>query len=79
MMTWSGSGWTMGFGWIFMILFWVLVILIVLGLGRWMIGMGSQRGAPPGKSALDILDERYARGEIGKAEYEEKRAAITKA
>lgn len=78
MMGWYGTGGGMGFGWIFMILFWVLVIVIVLGLGRWLIGMGPQRGGPPEKSARDILDERYARGEIGKAEYEEKRAALTK-
>ena len=29
------------------------------------------------ESALEILDKRYARGEIEKQEYEEKKAAIT--
>ncbi len=30
------------------------------------------------ESALEILDRRYARGEIEKQEYEEKKAAITR-
>ena len=34
------------------------------------------RGAAP-ESALDILNKRYARGEIEKAEYEERKATIT--
>lgn len=60
-------GWGMGFGWIFMILFWGLVILGIAALAKWLWSNSS--GAQP-KTALEILDERYARGEIGREEYE---------
>jgi putative membrane protein len=71
-----GWGWGMGFGWIFMILFWALVILGVIALAKWLFSAGSS-GSPgasgSSKSALDILKERYARGEINREQYEQMR------
>ncbi|MEW5792419.1 SHOCT domain-containing protein [Thermithiobacillus tepidarius DSM 3134] len=68
---WDGHwGWGMGFvGWILMLLFW----LAVLGLAVWLIVYLTRGQARAGPSALEILKERYARGEIDKAEYEQKR------
>jgi uncharacterized membrane protein len=36
----------------------------------------SERGGPSERSALDILDDRFARGEIGRPEFEEKRRVL---
>jgi putative membrane protein len=68
-------GWGMGLGMIGMVLFWTLVILGIIVLFRRMGGPSAS--APPPKSALDILGERYARGEIGKQEFEEKKRDLS--
>ncbi|MGQ0526332.1 MAG: SHOCT domain-containing protein [Betaproteobacteria bacterium] len=68
-----GWGWGMGFGMISMVLFWILVILGIVILVRWVSGSSPASGAPPARTALDILKERYARGEIDKREFEEKK------
>jgi putative membrane protein len=51
----------------FMLLFWALVIVgVVLGI-RWLISQGKESRSD---SALEILRQRYARGEINKEEFE---------
>ena len=66
-------GW-MGFGGLFILL---LVGVLVWALVRG-FGPGASPSAPPGKSAEDILKERYARGEIERDEYQRRLADIRK-
>ena len=58
-------------GWIPMLAFWLLLILSVIALIRYLGGLGKK--SDQGKSPLDILKERYARGEVNKKEFEEKK------
>jgi putative membrane protein len=58
-------------GWIFMIIFWGLVVVSLIFLIRWLVGMSKTTKVE--ESALDVLKKRYARGEINKEEFEEKK------
>ncbi len=73
MMGWGG-GWGWGwFGIVHMVLWWFLIILGIVVLAKWLFGGGgSSRGAESDR-ALTILRERYARGEIDKAEFDTRR------
>lgn len=71
---WNGfGGWGMGLGFIFMLLFWGLIILGIVALIRWLMTQSFPYHSPRDKSPLEILQERYARGEIGREEYEQKK------
>jgi putative membrane protein len=64
----DGWGWgMMGMGMLFMVLFWVLVLLGIVALVKWLIGPSSGVGRRP----LDIIKERYAKGELTKEQFEQ--------
>ena len=86
---WYGPGpwmWGDGYGWQYwwicplMMLFMMVVFAVIFFGVRRSWGDGSHRWEPPWRgtshSALQILSERFARGEIQKDEYEEKKATI---
>ena len=67
------AGWRMGwFSMILMLVFWVLVIVGLVFLIKWLIQTTSsgKTDVRTGLKAIDILKERYARGEISKEEFE---------
>lgn len=71
---WMPSSGGMFGGGIFMLLFWGLVFAAVVALVAWGVrAAGGRDAGRPGDSALQILEERYARGEIGREEYLAKR------
>jgi len=74
-----------GFGMVYMLIFWVVIIGLAVWLLTRLFPAGADRAASgerarrsDGKeSALDILQMRYARGEISQREYEQMRQDIT--
>ena len=71
---WMMDGWGMGwFGMVSMIMFWGLIIVGLVTLIRWLIQNTNSKGhnsVSEGTTAIDILKERYARGEIDRDEFE---------
>jgi putative membrane protein len=62
----DGMGWWMVFGSIWMLVFWVLLI----AGAAWVVTGLFQRS---GRSPLDIAQERYARGELSREEFQRMR------
>lgn len=67
----SGMGWAV-YG-LMHVLWWVVIIALAVVFVRVVAGRGGRRRHD---SALDILRERYARGEIDAAEYEERKKQL---
>jgi len=61
-------------GWLMMLAFWVLVVVLVIWAVRTATTPPQQRDNHD--TARQILDERLARGEIDSAEYEERRQLL---
>jgi len=73
------GGWGMVWGWFFLALMVVGLVVLVVVLVRLLSGRGQRpNGASlPGRSrAREVLDERYARGEIDDTEYDERRRRL---
>lgn len=65
----SGGMWILGF------IFWILILVGLILLIKYLWeGAGSRGGQ---ESALEVLKKRYARGEISKEEFEEKKKDLT--
>ena len=60
-----------------MIVFIAAIVAAVVLMFRWLGGShGAAPPPPPGRTPLDILKERFARGEIDKEEFEERRRVL---
>jgi len=68
-------GWGWGLMGVGMLLFWMLIILAIVALVKW-LRTPQADASPREKTALAILQERYARGEIDREEYQQKKADL---
>jgi putative membrane protein len=74
--------WGMGWGWggmslgpLFMIAWLALLVAVIVLLVRWLSGGSFGVGNSP-RTSREILDERFAKGEIDREEYESRRKVL---
>lgn len=60
---WSGG---MVFGWVF----WILLLVVIIWVVYQFLNKNQNSANTKSENAMDILKERYAKGEITKEEYE---------
>lgn len=76
MMWWNDGGYSMFFGPLFMIPVLVAVIAAFVLLVNWVSQNACNSGGESRNSALDILKELFAKGEIDKTEFEDRRRVV---
>ena len=69
------EGMMWGFGGWWMIFFWIIIIIGVIFLVKWLVAQTrtDTQATQKEESPLDILKKRYAKGEITKEEFEQKK------
>lgn len=72
-MMWGGGWGGSIFGMLMMFLYFAAIVVVVMFVIRWVGGLGSKHQPPSESSALQILKERFARGEIDEAEFERRK------
>jgi putative membrane protein len=68
-----GSGWGVGMMIMMALFCGAIIVAVILGM-RWFVGQSKNS---PGDSAMTILRERFARGEIEKDEFETKKRELS--
>lgn len=74
---WHMMGWGWGLGWIFPLFIIFMIALCVFFMTRMFAGHGHIHRDDT-SSALQLLNERFAKGEISKEEFEEKRTILAR-
>ena len=70
MSEWWGYGMGFGLPWVFMVVFWGLLIWGVISLSRMVSRQPAAIGVESEATAMAILKQRYARGELSRNEFE---------
>jgi len=74
---WGGGWYGMIFGPLVMIFIFAAIIVVAVLAIRWLSGTGPSQGqSRNGKTAVDILEERFARGEIDAGELQERKRIL---
>ncbi len=73
-MMWYGNGWMLGMHYLWWV-FWILVIAVLVVMLTRRRPRENSNPSPP--TPLEILERRYAAGEISTQEFEERKARLT--